>query len=102
MARTINIFWERDFDDVQANALGQLKARIEKENQNYLLNVNEEDYLAHVISEFRISPLEIDFGNVEVSFFEKLVPAERFPATFNVYAGKSYPKQVVRYHIPFS
>jgi hypothetical protein len=102
MARAIKIFWENDFSNVQANALQRVKARIDQENQNYLLNVNEEDYLAHIASEFRIEPLSIDFGGVEASFSEKMIPAERFPPTFHVFAGRSYPKQVVSYHIPFS
>ena len=102
MARAIKIFWENDFSNVQANALQRVKARIDQENQNYLLNVNEEDYLAHIVSEFRIEPLSIDFGGVEASFSEKMIQAERFPQTFHVFAGKSYPRQVVRYHIPFS
>jgi hypothetical protein len=82
MARTIKIFWERDFDEVQAGVLHQLKARIDGENQTYLLNVNEADYIAHLVSEYRIEPLVIDFDGVHVSFSEKMIPAERFPSTF--------------------
>jgi hypothetical protein len=34
----------RDFDDVKANIVHEIKTRIDNENQNYLLNVNEADY----------------------------------------------------------
>ena len=102
MARTIRIFWERDFDEVQAGLVQQAKVRIAGENQNYLLNVNDADYVSHLVSESRIEPLVIDFDGVHVSFSEKMISADRFPSTFNVYSGKSYAKQVVRYHLPFS
>lgn len=102
MARTSRIFWDRHLDQVLANAVQQVKTRIDKEDPNYLLNVNEADYIAHLVGEFHVAPLVIDFERVEVSFSEKMIPAERFPPTFSVFAGKAYAKQVVRYHIPFS
>jgi hypothetical protein len=102
VARTFRIFWDRNFDDVQTSLIQGIKARIDNEDQNYLLNVNEADYTAHVVSEFHIAPLVIDFDSVYASFEEKLISADRFPPTFHVFEGKSYPKQVVRFHLPFS
>ena len=99
---TIRIFWERDLDDVLSNVLTRVRERINGESHTYLLNVNENDYIAHVTAEFQIDPLTLDFEGIHASFLERMIPAERFPPLFNVYAGKSYPKQVVRYHIPFS
>src|SRR5687767_8043325 len=102
MSRTIQLFFERDFDEVQATILARMRAHINGEDQNYLLNVNVADYAAHVASRFLIDPLIVDFDGMEVSFSEQMIPAQRFPSGFNVFTGKSYPKQVVRYHIPFS
>src|SRR5713226_1554611 len=102
MARTFHIFAERDFDSQRSDLLAKLKQKIYSENSNYLLNVNETEYLEHLASEFAIEPLELRFDEMTVSSFERDIPAEHFPPTFHVYAGKSYPKPVIRYHIPFS
>jgi len=69
----IKLFWERDSDGVQAAAPQRLRTRIEGENQNYLLNVNEKDYIDHLVSEVQIEPLVIDFDGVHVSFAEKQI-----------------------------
>lgn len=102
MSNTFHIFAEQDFDCVTRALLEKLKGRIQGEDKNYLLNVSRTEYLAHVVSEFQIMPLGLDFDKVSVSSSEQMIPAKAFPFDFNVYAGKSYPKQVVKYHIPFS
>jgi len=102
MSYTFRIFAEREFELVKRGLLEKLKARIHGEQNNYLLNVNRTEYLARVISEFEIVPLGLDFDKMAVSTSEQMIPAEHFPFDFNVYAGKSYPKHVVKYHIPFS
>lgn len=102
MAYTFNIFAESDFGLVSRELLERLKARIQQENKNYMLNVNRTEYLNHIASEFEIAPLGLDFDNMTVSSSERMIPAEEFPWDFHVLAGKSYPKQVVKYHIPFT
>lgn len=102
MNHTFKIFAEHEFDGVRRGRLEELKARIQGENKSYLLNVNRTEYLAHIVSEFEISPLGLGFEKLTVSTSEQMIPAERFPSDFNVYAGKAYLKQVVKYHIPFS
>jgi len=99
---TFHIFSEREFNLVCAALMEKLKSKIHSENKDYLLNVNRTEYLDHIISEFEISPLILEFDSVTVSTFERLIPAELFPFNYNVYRGKSYPKQVVKYHLPFS
>jgi hypothetical protein len=102
MAQQIHIFAEREFDGVSRSLMERLKARIHGEEKNYLLNVNRTEYLDHIASEFQIAPLGLDFDRITVSSSEKMIPAAHFPPTFNVYAGKSYSKPIIRYHLPFS
>lgn len=102
MSYTFRIFAEHDFADVSRGLHEKLQATINSEDKNYLLNVNRTEYLSHIVSEFEISPLGLDFDNVSVSTSEQSIPAERFPFDFGVFEGESYPKQVVKYHIPFS
>ena len=102
MSPTFHIFAERDFDNVSRVLFEKLKERIYSEDKNYVLNVNRTEYLDHIVSEFEISPLGLEFDSMSLSTSEQLIPAEHFPSDFNVFEGESYPKQVVKYHIPFS
>lgn len=89
--------------DVFAAQLETLKREVASQNDNYLLNVNETEFIAHLVDKFRIEPLVIHEDQVTVSQREEMIPAERFDNfRFNVTPGKSYQKQVVRYHVPFS
>ena len=102
MADNFQIFAERDFDDLSRTLYEELNTRIHDEDTNYLLNVNRTEYLSHVVSEYDIPALELDFDKMTASSSEKLIPAEHFPFNFHVLEGESYPKQVIKYHIPFS
>jgi hypothetical protein len=86
---------------VDAHRAG-LRNEIRSENKNKLLNVNEADYVDYLVEKYSIEEIEIYSDRVTVSAAEELIPAEYFPHDFNVYQGKSYPKQVVIYHLPFS
>lgn len=101
--REIKIFGEEDagaYFDQKIHALRQI---IENEVDDYLLNVNEEDYLNYLIVKFTVEPLEILFENAFISTHEDDIPSECFPNSFlyNVHAGKRYKKDVIRYHISF-
>ena len=80
MSHTFHIFAEQDFDLVCRDQLEQLKSRIRSEDKNYLLNVNRTEYLDHIVSDFEISPLGLDFDGMSVSNSEQMIPAEQFPA----------------------
>jgi hypothetical protein len=97
-----NIFADFDFGLFSQEQFDKLGQRINREDRNYLLNVNRTEYLIHLASEFEIDPLQLHFDKMSISSAEIMVPAERFPPDFNVHAGKSYAKQAVKYHIPFS
>jgi hypothetical protein len=62
----------------------------------------EADYVDYLVEKYSVQEIEIYPDRVTVSAAEELIPAEYFPHDFHVYQGKSYPKQVVTYHLPFS
>ncbi len=79
-----------------------LLTRIESEDYDYLLSVNESDYIEHLVSEYAIEPIDIHFDDIYLSTSEDMIPAEMFGPEFNVRAGKSYKKQVISFHLPIS
>jgi len=100
----MNIFFESELSEFLNSLRGQTKATVHNELAEYLLNVNEEEYAQHLLSQFRVDPLRIHFEDMYVTSREENIPGERF-SRFNfdrdLMRGKSYPKQVVRYHIPY-
>jgi len=101
---TVNIFFEGELSEFLNFLRGLIKDAIYKEPAEYLLNVNEDDYAEHLLGQFQVVPLCIHFDRMYVSSREENISGERFPRfDFNgdMMAGKSFPKQVVRYHIPY-
>ena len=74
--------------------------QIRNERTEYILNVNEAEYLEHLTSKYSIDPLILHFDKVEASSREEMIPAEHFPGNFHVHEGKSYSKPVIKYHLP--
>jgi len=99
---TIRIFAEKELRDFLEERRNIIISTIENEADDYLLNVNEEDYINYKKSEGLIEPLEILVNDIYASSSERMIPAEDFPFGFNVYPGKSYKKDVVKFHIPFT
>lgn len=104
--KTFEPFTKGSLDDVLRNQLEQTTSKVENEDQNYLLNVKEEDYIKHLISEFTIHTPIIDFDHPTVSPTEKMIPASRHPSAVffmdDDEMGSSYKRQVIIYHFPFS
>jgi hypothetical protein len=91
----------------------KLQAAINKEAEDYILNVNEEQFINYFAQEFTIDiprPLtEFDINSMFVSDYEAQISPEDFPVEFPIRhfsrvirTGKTVPKQVIVYHLPFS
>lgn len=77
-----------------------LEDSVRQEKEDYILNVNEEEYIDHKISEFTIEQLDILFEQAYADQKEEMIRAEYFPRDFYVINGKSYPRMVMYFHIP--
>jgi len=96
------IFAKRELGEYIEERRQVILSSIDNERDDYLLNVNEEDYLQYKESEAIIEPLEIYVDDIYVSSTEQMIPAKYFSHAFNIYPGKSYKKDVIKFHIPFS
>ncbi len=79
----------------------QAWSMIEQEKEDYLLQVNERDYLDHLLDRIRVPVPRFGFDDVYATESERKIPAESFPSGFNVYEGHSYTKPVLTVHIPY-
>ena len=99
----MKLFNEGSLRDVLEGRSKKLKAEIEAQDRNYLLNANETQLIQHFTDKYRVEPLEIHADRIYASDREELIPAERFDNfRFNVERGGKYRKQIVTYHIPFT
>ncbi|GJM17483.1 MAG: hypothetical protein DHS20C13_28100 [Thermodesulfobacteriota bacterium] len=97
------IFSERELRDYLEQKKSSITDYIDSESDDYLLNVNEKDYIQHKSSEAYVEPLEIHQDKIYASSSEQMIPAEYFPSQlFNVQPGKSYKKDVIKFHVPFT
>lgn len=92
---------------------GNLQAIINKEAEDYILNVNEEQFINYLIQEFTIEiprPLrDFDINSMLVSDYETQISPENFPEHFPIrhlsrvmQTSKTVIMQVIVYHLPFS
>lgn len=95
-------FSELDGFGVFDNRKDQALHSITSQTDDYILNVNKVEYVEHLVSEYSIQPLEIHDDQLSVSVEERMIPAEWHPNSYWVDSGKSYPKDVYTFHLPFT
>ncbi len=102
--KTFKPFTNGDLDDVLRNQFQQIADKIKNEDDNYLLNVNEDEYIDHLVSEFTINTPVLDFEARTASAIERMIPVEQHPNTGFFFHDdtKSFNRQVIIFHIPFS
>jgi|GEM_PF-2226024 len=97
-----DIFAKVELSQYLRQRLAEMNRAVQAEPADYILNVNEEEYVQHLVDQYQVEPLEMRFEGVYVSAREEMIPAERHPRAFIVTRGASCPKQAITYHIPYS
>src|SRR5215470_16844285 len=100
MKATSNLFGDISFFGYSANRLANVKAEIMAEKPDYILNVNETEYLAHLEAQYALEPIVFDVAGMTMEVEERQVGANRFPPGFAVRPGASYSKQAFSFHVP--
>jgi hypothetical protein len=105
MSGTMRAFAEASLMDVLKARRDQMLQEVQAEPSHQLLNVNESDYVRYLAGKYRIEPLTLDFGAIQVSQTERMVPIGQHPLAFRGYLpsqNPAYLRQVVIFHIPFT
>uniref|UniRef100_A9A6E9 Uncharacterized protein n=1 Tax=Methanococcus maripaludis (strain C6 / ATCC BAA-1332) TaxID=444158 RepID=A9A6E9_METM6 len=90
-----------NLSDKLEGRLTELKTKIKSENPEYILDIDENKYIQSLINKYHIEPLNLKFEDKYLDSEEREIPAEYFPANFFVYRGKTYPKPVLIFCIPY-
>jgi len=101
--QNLRIFREAELRELLDSKRKDLVNEIVSADKNYILNVNESEYVKYLVNRYQVELLFLDFDSISISNNEKMVPAEQFPSEFyNILPGKSYRKPIIIYHIPYS
>lgn len=94
---TVNIFREGYLSSYLAEKDNNIRETIYKAKDDYILNVNETDYIEYLYTEFSLEPITFDFNNAYVEDIEKNVQL------YDQFYRNSTPRRIVYiYHIPFT
>ena len=84
---SVRIFGEIDLRDYLESKKNSIIKKIEDEEEDYLLNVSEEQYVEHVKSVYVVGQLRLKTKEIYVSDSEENIPAAAFPQDFYVKRG---------------
>lgn len=100
----MKLYTVNSFDTFSNQYINQIISEINSQSDNYILNVNVDDYTAHLIQKFRLVVPEFFFDKVYVDTIEKDIPASRFPRNDFMFMDdtKSIKQQVIIYHVPYN
>src|SRR2546423_6797853 len=83
-----------------------IQEAIHREAEDYILNVNETEYINYLVQMFEFDIPHIDFDSTSVSDYETQISPYDYPEHFHFhFASRSatkVDKQVVVYHLPFT
>ncbi len=79
-----------------------IKNKIDSESEEFILNVNEVEFVNFLLKSHLIELPTLHFDSVQIDSYEREIPAEQFPFSFNVSPNKKYPRDIIRFHIPYS
>ena len=98
----MDLFSEQELTHYLENIYSLVKIEIDGDPENYILNVNETDYIEHLRSVYSVNNIEFHKDAIYASSEEADIPANLFPPGFSVRMGKHYKKNVIKYHLPYS
>lgn len=67
MDNSFNSFYIIHWDDFQNNIVRNIGAEIEQNNDDYILNVNEDEYISFLVEKYTLEPLTINKDTEEVN-----------------------------------
>lgn len=100
----MKLYKENYFDSFADQTRNNIANEINSQSDNYILNVNIDDYTSHLTQRYSIDIPEFHFDKVSVDSVEKDIPGDRFPRyDFMITdTNRTFRKEVFIYHIPYT
>ena len=100
--QTFKVFHDYKLSDHFDGITNDLQSLIQNKSENYILNVNETEYINFLVDKYTVPSININFEKMFITDYEKQIPAEDFPRDIITHKGKYYPKTAVIYHLPYT
>jgi hypothetical protein len=94
------IFRSANLSELFRETYNKINSKIDGETEDYILNVNETEYVNHLSTNYKIDFPEVLFNDAFVDSYETDVSASSFPSTYHVRSGEKYRKTIIQYYIP--
>jgi hypothetical protein len=91
-------FSETDFDAFKREIFSTIEKEINSNSDDYILNVNEDEYITYLAEKYRIDPLNIDIASEEVGTPKEI----REDLSRDIYAQSRWGRYRDGYSIPVS
>jgi len=88
-------------DDIFPSIRNKIYEEISTLSEKQINEIDEIEYSERLFSKYSLDFPIVKYEDAFVTTIEKDIPSERFPASFAVFSGKSYKKDVIIYHIPY-
>lgn len=103
MTRQFMIFGHGDLEDKFLNRLFQIVGpRVHGKSVDYILNVNAEEFIEHIVTELSVDVPFINFENLTVSHYEKMVSPKDFPRGRDFRSAGSFPHHAIVFRYPIT
>lgn len=96
------IFGTGRIDEKFKYAFERINQIIENETEDYLLNVNQIEYVEHLVNKFEMDIPIIQFDDVYADNYEDDIPMEYFPNHYDRFGVRSIKKEIIQFFIPVS
>lgn len=101
-SETIALFNQAFLSDLFEQYRQAVSEEIRRDAKAQILNVNESQYIEHILSKYSFNVPEIIDNGIRVESKELEVPAEQHGPTWSVTPGRTYPRQKLTFEVPFS
>ncbi|MEC2137361.1 hypothetical protein P9F07_20055 [Bacillus subtilis] len=96
------LFSNESISSLEKKIEQRLTEEIENEDENYILNVGQEQYINHLYEKHKHGSLIILDDQITAQIKEESVPGRHFPKwLYNVNPNTLYKKDVVYFYVPF-
>ena len=102
MSETVALFNQDHLTSLFEGTRRNVSEAIRRETKQQILNVNEAQYIEHILSKCQLLVPEIIESGIQVESSEVEIPAEQHSERWSVTPGRTYPRQKLTYEVPFT
>ncbi len=99
---TTALFDGRHLDQGFESIRRAISDELRRETKHQILNVNEAQYVEHMFSKHHLEVPEIIESGIQVESSEVEIPAEHHSPSWSVQPGRTYPRQMLTFEVPFT